>query len=324
MTIKRSPIVLIRNFILIEAIASVLYFIATGLDEYKYQIYALSFKNFLTYETTRLFVLSGVQLGITIYAFLRWYYESYTIQSGMVSYMRGVFFKKEKKFSLEKSITTTVSSGPLGNLLHYGSIRLENHHHSSIVLRTISRPQIYLRIIERNIDSTNRRFTEKPDIARLIDQNEHEQLEFKASLRFDRKIGQLNRDLEKSAMKTIAAFLNSKGGYLVIGVDNDRKPLGLSVDYGTLQHPNSDGFEIHFTQVFNSMIGPEFRGFVKLWFQKLNDNEICIIQAAPSTRPIYLKVNDSEHFFVRTGNTTTTLKFSEVESYTRSRWPKNK
>lgn len=124
-------------------------------------------------------------------------------------------------------------------------------------------------------------------------------------------------------MKTIAAFLNSKGGHLVIGLDNERKPLGLKEDYGTIQRPSSDGFENHFTQVFNAMIGPEFRHFVKLWFEDVDGKDICVVRVAPSNRPVYLRVNDSEHFFVRTGNITTTLKFSEVESYARSRWPRH-
>ena len=118
--------------------------------------------------------------------------------------------------------------------------------------------------------------------AQIINQEENERLEFKSSLRFDHKIGQINRDLEKAAMKSIAAFLNSKGGYLVIGVDDSRKPLGLHHDYQTIQRKDSDGFENHFTQVFNAMIGPEFRHLVKLWFYNIEEYEACIIQVALS------------------------------------------
>ena len=323
-TIRRSPIVLIRNFITIEIIAFLLYFLATGHGNYKYELYTrLFFSKLLPYDIAKLLFLSGAQLFITVYAFLSWYYESYNIGQGTISHSQGVFFKKKKTFSLDKSMTVMVSSGPFGKLFHYGSINLQNNRHNSIVLATISYPQNYLKIIEKSINPNIQRFTEKPDIAQIINQEENEKLEFKSSLRFDHKIGQMNRDLEKAVMKSIAAFLNSKGGHLVIGVDDSRKPLGLHRDYQTLQRKDSDGFENHFTQVFNAMIGPEFRHLVKLWFYNIEEYDVCIIQVGLSHKPVYLKLNDSERFYIRTGNIVSDLKFSEVESYTRSRWPRH-
>ncbi|MGC9603162.1 MAG: RNA-binding domain-containing protein [Minisyncoccia bacterium] len=320
-TIRRSPIVLIRNFIFIEVLAFLLYFLVTGHGSYKSEFYnQLFLSDFISYDTAKLFFLSGAQLLITIYAFFSWYYELYEIRPGMVSHSRGVFWKRKKNFPLEKSMTVTFSSGPVGKSLHYGSIHLESRHYSSIVLATISRPQGYLRIIEKNIDPNMQSFVEKPDISQLASQEEHEQLEFKSSLRFDRRMNQLNRELEKAAMKTVAAFLNSKGGYLVIGMDDSKKPLGLRDDYETLQRKDGDGLENHFTQTFNAMIGPEFRHLVKLWFYEMEGLDVCVVQVAPSSRPVYLKLNDSERFYVRTGNITTDLKFSEVEAYTRSHW----
>ncbi len=327
-TIRRSPIVLIRNFAAIEIIAFFIYFLATGHGNSKYEIYTrLFFSNLLPYDIAKFLFLSGAQLIITIYAFLSWYYECYNISQGLVSHSQGVFFKRKKTFALEKYMNIMVSSGPIGKLFHYGSINLEKHQRNSISLATISRPQNYLKIIERSINPNIHAFSEKPDITKIIGEEENEKLEFKSSLRFDHKISAVNRDLEKAAMKTIAAFLNSKGGYLVIGFDDTRQPLGIHHDYQTLQRKDADGFENHFTQVFNSMIGPEFRHLVKLWFYEIYPEqnqmiETSIVQTAASPKPVYLKLNDSEHFYIRTGNIVSDLKFSEVEDYVRSRWPK--
>ena len=271
---------------------------------------------------SKFLLLSGAQLFITIYAFLSWYYESYNINQSTISHYKGVFFKKKKIFQLDKSLTITLSYGPIGKLFHYGSINLENQNRNSVVLKTISHPRNYLKSIEKSINPNSQRFAEKPDLTKIINQTEDERVEFKSSLRFDHKIGQLNRDLEKAAMKSIAAFLNSKGGYLVVGFDDNRRPLGLQDDYQTLQRKDSDGFENHFTQVFNSMIGPEFRHLVKLWFYENEKLETSIIQTVPSQKPVYLKLNDSERFYIRTGNIVTDLKLSEVEDYVRTRWPK--
>ncbi len=320
-TIRRSPVLLIRNFITIEIVAFFLYFLALGHGSLKYDLYtSLFFSKLIPYDVAKLLFLSGAQLFITILVFLSWYYEWYKIGQGAISHSKGVFFKKHRTFPLDKSMAITSSSGPLGKLLHYGSINLKNSHQNSIVLKTISYPRNYLKIIKKSINPNFQRFNEKPDINEIINREENEKLEFKSSLRFDHKTGQLNRDLEKVSMKTIAAFLNSRGGFLAIGFDDSRKPLGLHHDYQTIQRKDSDGFENHFTQTFNSMLGPEFRHLVKLWFYRLGEHDVCVVQVAPGPKPVYLKSNNSEHFYIRTGNIVTDLKFSEVEAYKRSHW----
>ncbi len=178
----------------------------------------------------------------------------------------------------------------------------------------------FVRITKHHLPFSDKR----PDLSRLLTEDEHEQLEFKSSLRFDYNTDNVNANIEKAAMKTVAAFLNSKGGRLVLGVDNNRKPLGLECDYRTFPRQNSDGFENHFTQVFNKMIGPEARHHVRLWFNAVGGQDICVVDVAPSARPVYLKMDDNEHFYVRTGNVTTPLKLSEIASYTASHWPQQR
>lgn len=219
-------------------------------------------------------------------------------------------------------MTVTISSNPFGKWLHYGSIHIESGpSNKTITIADISRPIEFMKVIERSINPENNHFQVEPNLNKLLSLEEHERLEFKSSLRFDHKNGQTNREMEKAVMKTIAAFLNTKGGHLIIGVNDKKEPIGLEKDYQTLRRPDSDGFENHFTLVFNTMIGPEFRQLVKVWFNLFGNNDICIIQVVPSPRPVYLKLDDNEHFYVRTGNVTTPLKLSEIEAYRRSRWP---
>lgn len=347
-TIKHSPITLIWTFVAIEIIGFVCYSIAGALGNYKYELYnQLSFSTILSYQMAKFILLFGAQLVITVYAFLRWHLETYTIQPGIIAHQWGVFFKRRKTVPLGQDMLITLSSGPLGKILKYGTIRVQNRNSQTLLaLSNISRPQRYIKVIEKNLgakafsqkenpsaDSTRSTSswqasspqadsTSSPQAEKLLAEDEHEQLEFKSSLRFDLRSYQVNHELEKSVMKTVSGFLNSKGGNLVIGVDDSRKPLGLKHDYKTLRRVNSDGFENHFTQVFNAMIGPEFRHLIQLRFPIINEEEICIIRVTPSTRPIYLKLDDNEHFYVRTGNVTTPLKMSEAESYARSHWPR--
>ncbi len=322
--IKRSPIVTIRSFLFIEIAGLLLFLLATQFDALKYQLYSFFFfSKFFSYETTKFLFLSIAQFVITVYAFMRWYYESYSVRPGLLSHQWGVLFRKNKNIPLDKSMAVTVSAGPLAKLFHYGSIYVEDrkNKNNAAIIADISRPRDFLKVLERCLNSDGSHFHTEPNLKELLQMEEHERLEFKTSFRFDHKIDQLNRELEKAALKTIAAFLNTKGGHLVIGVNDEKEPIGLARDYATLKRQDNDGFENHFTQIFNVMIGPEFRHFVKVWFNSLSDIEICVVQVVPSTRPVYLKTDGNEYFFVRTGNVTTPLKLSEVEVYRRSRWP---
>ena len=316
--IKRSPVVLILKFIIIEIAAFLLYIVATMFGNTKYEIYTqLSFSNLISYQVAKILFLSGAQFAVTIYAFLSWYYQYYVIHPGWITYSHGVFSKKERILPINDSTVFTTSSNPLGKLFHYGSIRATTGT-SSLNLTYVSRPEQLVSAIKYE-----NAFQREPDIQRLLKENEHDKLEFKSSLRFDHKTGQANRDVEKAAMKTIAAFLNSKGGHLVLGVNDARVPLGIENDYQTLQRKDADGFENHFTQAFNSMIGPEFRTLIKLWFHKSDGHDLCVIQVLASPRPVYLKADNNEQFYMRTGNTSTALKLSEIEAYSRSRWPRH-
>lgn len=314
--------VLIYTFVMIEFLAFLAYFLATGHGNYKYEIYNQSFfADFISYNFAKLFFLASVQLLITVYAFLRWYSESYSVSAELLSYRWGVFFKKNKEIPLDKSMTTIISSGPVGKLFHYGSIQVENGYaNKTIVIKDISRPENFMRDLKYFINPRNEDFINEPDIPKMLQAEEHEQLEFKSSLRFDYATRLVNRELEKSAMKTLAAFMNSNGGHLVIGVGDDRKIIGLESDYQTLPRRSSDGFENHFTQVFNKMIGPEFRSLIKLSFHKINEQEICLVRTLKGTRPVYLKHDNNEHFYIRTGNSTIPLKMSETENYNSSRF----
>lgn len=164
--------------------------------------------------------------------------------------------------------------------------------------------------------------TEKRDFNEMMASGEHEKLEFKSALRWDTKRQHVNKELEKTIMKTVAAFLNSDGGYLMIGVDDQGKPIGLEKDFISLPKPNADGFENHFNNLFNQMIGPEFRRLVQLVFKNLDGQTVCLINIKPGHKPAYLKTVDGEDFYIRTGNATTPLKMSEVATYISSWWQK--
>ena len=119
--IKRSPIVLMWKFAAIEAAAVLLYFALALLGNAKYDLYTqLSFSSLLSYQAAKMLFLAGAQFGLTVYAFLSWYYEYYTVNHNSIAHAYGIFFKKEMVFAIHNSATFAIYSNPLGKLLHYG------------------------------------------------------------------------------------------------------------------------------------------------------------------------------------------------------------
>jgi len=77
-------------------------------------------------------------------------------------------------------------------------------------------------------------FKSRSDWQVIIDKGENDLIEFKSSLRWDYRQDKVNKALETVIVKTISAFLNTEGGMLFIGIDDDGNTLGLENDYITL------------------------------------------------------------------------------------------
>lgn len=159
------------------------------------------------------------------------------------------------------------------------------------------------------------------DVAGLMAKGENARVEFKASTRWDYREKRVNKILEHSVLKTIAAFMNSSGGTLLVGVDDTGKLVGLAQDYQTLnKRPNADGYEQYLIQVISAQIGKEYCPYVHIGFHKLDGAELCAVQVQPSTKPAYLEEGSEVKLYVRTGNTTQALNAKELVAYTKDHW----
>ena len=123
---------------------------------------------------------------------------------------------------------------------------IKNHNHIYIVgflsLFILSFLGIYLLLRKRRTVL----FSQKTEsLTEIVAQDENRFLEFKSSLRWDYRQEKPNPILEDVILKTVAAFGNSDGGILLIGVDDNKNILGLQNDYNTLKKKDSDYFEIH-------------------------------------------------------------------------------
>jgi hypothetical protein len=176
----------------------------------------------------------------------------------------------------------------------------------------------------------------------IIKRDESHYLEYKPSMIRGIRGGESGPD---RIMKSIAAFLNSDGGVLVIGIGDNKKVIGINQDYEELDkympmgygfQQNSDGFENCFITLlkkygFSDRIINEF--IVKgIKFHKIKELDICMISIKKSDEPVFIKVQKSrvqnsnvpvianvqnkDLFFVREGNSSRSLQgVKEIVDY---------
>ncbi|MDE2979136.1 MAG: DUF262 domain-containing protein [Acidobacteriota bacterium] len=156
---------------------------------------------------------------------------------------------------------------------------------------------------------------------RLLAEGENELVEFKSSLRWDRREERVNKALEGTVVKTIAGFLNADGGTLLIGVDDAGLPVGVGTDYGTLKKPDRDGLELHLRQVVERDLGEAAAAsFLTVNFHEIDGEDVCQVTVEPSDHPIYVEHPNQALFYVRSGNATKALPVNEAVAYVGRRW----
>ncbi|MGH9857424.1 MAG: RNA-binding domain-containing protein, partial [Acidobacteriota bacterium] len=109
--------------------------------------------------------------------------------------------------------------------------------------------------------------------AELLKLQESKTLEFKSSLRWNLKEDREDRAITHSVLKTIAAFLNTEGGDLLIGVADDRTVLGIERD----QLENDDKFMRHLMQMARNAFGDRASTCIDPITQVAQGKTICLV-----------------------------------------------
>ena len=131
----------------------------------------------------------------------------------------------------------------------------------------------------------------------------------------------MNRELEYVITKNISAFLNTEGGILFIGVDDEGTILGIENDYKTLgKKPNKDGILLKLDSLINNHIGKEFGQFINIKIIDLENKPVCVIEILMSNKPVFLKKGDHEEFNIRGAAGIKRLSFSEYSEYKKLHW----
>jgi predicted HTH transcriptional regulator len=154
----------------------------------------------------------------------------------------------------------------------------------------------------------------------MIEKGESSVLEFKSSLRWDYREQQVNTGLQKVIAKTVAGFLNTEGGTLLIGVADNGSIVGIEPDLKTLKQGSCDGFELTLRNMLDASLGTEFSPYIHTSFAEQDGHTVCIVHIERSSQPVYVSDKNTTEFYVRSGNATRPLDVQATQSYINMHW----
>lgn len=219
-----------------------------------------------------------------------------------------------------------VRNNLIGYLLYYmgdeaGKLLIQLLRDDDSDVRKVAKEAIKWNSLEFGVEITEL-LTEELGYRHNLDEiRENSKTEFKSSLRWDIKTNRVNKDLEKTVAKTIAAFLNTRGGTLFIGILDDCKIYGIENEIKTLKHKNKDGFDQALIQVIVNYLGVEIiPDYIKIDYDKEEGKTICIVKIKRSLKPVFLKSEKDKEFYIRAGNTTRLLDVEKAHRYISKHW----
>ena len=175
------------------------------------------------------------------------------------------------------------------------------------------------------------RGSEQPDLSArssedLIEQGESGTVEFKQTGRWNSRFGEagaVDKALADTVLKTIAGFMNCRGGTLFIGVNDQGLATGLGPDYATFsgKHEPKDEFENWLTSILDERLGKAATARTAVRFEIVDGSEICRVDVRSSTKePVFIDEHKTADFWVRLNNTTRQLNPKEAKRYIDETW----
>ena len=154
------------------------------------------------------------------------------------------------------------------------------------------------------------------DLSKVILNGESEEVEFKSTLRTNMHTGSKDPRMELAALKTLAGFLNTNGGTLVIGVSDDGSPVGILAD----GFDSEDKMNLHLVNIVKSRMGIPAMTTMHVRFDDHDDCRVMMVKCKRASTPVFVKDGDMERFFIRTGPSTTELSPSQTQDYIKQRF----
>ncbi len=315
--IRRNPFVMLRQIVILEIVIGLVY-----LGIFSIERIDICPSNFY-------FTIASIliQIAVISLVFIRWYRTQYILTKSKIIIKNNFVTNQEENSKLNNIYSITLSQGFLNKVTGSGRLKAKDKEGNEMfVLKDIPDPAYHLSLIEEMTDVKESKKKIKTytgtNLKSLLKNGENQHIEFKSTFLWDNKKKESNKKIQHSVMKTLAGFMNTQGGSLIIGVNDQKEVVGLDEDIKNLKKKDLDGFENFFNLVFTNMIGLEFRNYIEINFDKIKNKDVCIINVKPSKKPVYVKNKKDEEFYIRAGNATHPLRISEATRYIEERFEK--
>ena len=210
-----------------------------------------------------------------------------------------------------QTMTFVVLGALISSLIGY----LYMKYHYKILGKIVSK------ITEKNPSLFQKQEKLKEEIFKTIKNGENEKMEFKSTFRTNLHTNEIDRKIEYSVLKTLVAFMNSKGGTLLIGINDSGEIIGIEKD----KFESKDNYALHLTNILKTKIGKKFFNLMNFRFNEIDNKTILTIDCEKSNTPVFIRSpTNEEEFYIRIGPSSIQIKGSELIDYIEKNFKKNK
>jgi type I restriction enzyme R subunit len=155
----------------------------------------------------------------------------------------------------------------------------------------------------------------------LLEKDEQFDVEFKSTARWNLRDECKDKRIEDAVVKTVAGFLNTDGGTLLIGVGDNAGVVGLDHDLPLVKPANADGFVNWLTTHLIGAITKPAVMRTRARIDELGNRIVCRVDVAASSSPVTARMSSGDGvFWVRMNNSTRDLSGPEAKAYIRDHW----
>lgn len=168
----------------------------------------------------------------------------------------------------------------------------------------------------KNVPGSNEHVNSADKIKLDILSGESKMAEFKETFSWDVKTKEKAKYIEESSLKTIAAFLNTDGGTLFVGVRDDGEILGVESEINKLHKGTADKFLLHFKNLVKTKLGAKNYPLLDWRLETLDDKQILVVRTKRGSEPTFI----DDDFYVRTNPATDKLQGESLVKYIAARF----
>jgi len=321
--IKQSPFAFLKRVAILELLLTALPMIAAAVFNFQRSYELGGGEQVLSYDLLLALAQIVVQVAIIGFTFALWQFPTYRIGANTISIEPGPWVENPRVAPLDAVLQVDVRQGWLARRLDYGTLLIKVAQRAQpLVMTSIPDPWRYAQeILDRTaVQPAPVALLEDKSLAQLLAGGEGQFLEYKSSLMWDYRKQAVNKELYEPVMKNLAGFMNTAGGWLLIGVDDEGQVLGIEADFTGMKKKDVDGFENVFNTAFGNMIGIENRQYVSLSFPQQEGKTVCQIGVQPAPHPVYLTFGGKEEFYIRAGNGCQALSVRKATQYIQGQY----